>query len=86
MLQLQLFFNKYRVIEDCNHLFFKLYNKENDDKENIYNKKIFQKCVLSFREEIKFKNLNNEIKKKGKNFNEKKKKDNIQEKKKFLLT
>ena len=77
------FFNKYRVIEDCNHLFFKLYNKENDDKETIYNKKTFQKCVLSFREEIKFKNLNNEIKKKGKNFNEKKKKNNFQEKKKI---
>ena len=68
-------FNKYIVIQDCNHLFFNLFNKENDNKEAIYNKKIFQNCAYSFREElIKFKN---EINKQGKNLNENEKKNKI---------
>ena len=78
-------FNKYIVIEDCNHLFFNLYNKENDNKETIYNKKIFQNCAHSFREKIKSQKFNHEIKKSGKNFceNEKKNKIILKENKKF---
>lgn len=68
-------FNKYIVIQDCNYLFFNLFNKENGNKEAIYNKKIFQNCAYSFREElIKFKN---EINKQGKNLNENEKKNKI---------
>jgi hypothetical protein len=65
-------FNKYIIIKDCNHLFFDLYTKNNDNKEDIYNKKIFQKCANSFREEIlKF---NHKIKRKEKNLSENEKK------------
>ena len=77
-------FNKYTIIKDCNHLFFDLYTKNNDNKEDIYNKKIFQKCANSFREEIlKF---NHTIKRKEKNLseNEKKKIIILKENKKFV--
>ena len=77
-------FNKYIIIKDCNHLFFDLYTKNNDNKEDIYNKKIFQKCANSFREEIlKF---NHTIKRKEKNLseNEKKKIIILKENKKFV--
>jgi hypothetical protein len=61
-----------------------MYNKENDNKEAIYNKKIFQKYANSLREEvIKY---NSKIKRKGKNLNEneKKKKFKLKENKKFF--
>jgi hypothetical protein len=63
-----------------------MYNKENDNKEAIYNKKIFQKYANSLREEvIKY---NSKIKRKGKNLNEnekKKKNLNLKKIKNFLL-
>ena len=77
-------FNKYVIIQDCNHLFFDLYKNDNDNKEAIYNKKIFQKCANSFREEIlKF---NHKLKRQGKNLseNEKKKKIILKENQKFV--
>jgi hypothetical protein len=77
-------YNKYIIIQDCNHLFFDLYKKDIDNKEAIYNKKIFQKCANAFREEIlKF---NHKIKRKEKNLseNEKKKIIILKENKKFV--
>ena len=76
-------FNKYIVIKDSNHLFFKMYNKENDDQKTIYNKRVFQNCALSFRDEVKLKKLNHEINNRGKNSNKNEKKKNTQEKKKI---
>jgi len=78
-------FNKYIVIKDCNHLFFNLYSKENDNKENIYNRKIFKKCAHSFREELNKLKNNHEIKKAEKNLSENEKKNKIilKENKKF---
>jgi len=78
-------FNKYIVIKDSNYLFFKMYNKENDDQKTIYYKRVFQNCALSFRDQVKLKKLNHEINNRGKNSNKNEKKKNTQEKKKLLL-
>ena len=58
--------NKYLVIQDCNQLFFKVFNKENEGKEDINIKKIFSKYVKSIREEIKLRRIKANLKRKSK--------------------
>ena len=45
-------YNKYTIIQDTNKLFFNLYNKEYEEKENNHNKKLFTNYVKSIRDEI----------------------------------
>ena len=58
--------NKYLIIQDCNQLFFKIFNKENEGKDEIEIKKIFNKYVKSIREEIKLRRSNAYLKRKSK--------------------
>lgn len=60
------FYNKYIIIEDCNKIYFKLFNKIHDEKEDSYSKKNFINCVNSIREDIKFKRRNSQLKRKSK--------------------
>lgn len=57
--------NKYLIIQDCNQLFFKIFNKENEEKEDIKIKKIFNKYVKSIREEIKLRRSKENLKRKS---------------------
>jgi hypothetical protein len=54
------------IIQDCNQLFFKIFNKENEGKDEIEIKKIFNKYVKSIREEIKLRRSNAYLKRKSK--------------------
>jgi hypothetical protein len=58
--------NKYLIIQDCNQLFFKIYNKDNEGKEELEIKNIFNKYVKSIREEIKLKRSKANLKRKSK--------------------
>ena len=60
------FYNQYILVQDCNKLFFKLFNKECEDKGDIHIKKRFSKYVNSIREEIKLKRKNSVLKRKFK--------------------
>ena len=61
-------YNKYMILQDCNKLFFKMYNKETEDKDKeiIQVKKLFFNYVNSIREEIKLKRLKAQLKRKVK--------------------
>ena len=73
-------YNKYTILNDTNKLFFSIYNKDFDDKEYHYNRKIFTKYVNSIRDEIVLKRNNSELKRVSKLYN-KNKKDIIKENK-----
>jgi hypothetical protein len=58
--------NKYIILQDCNKLFFKIYNKDYYEKEDTNRRKNFINCVKSIREEIHIKRKNCQIKRKAK--------------------
>ena len=58
--------NRYIVIQDCNKLFFRIYCKDFDEKEEIINKKHFTNYVNSIRDEIKIKRSKSQLKRKSK--------------------
>ena len=59
-------YNKYIIIQDCNKIFFKIYNKDFDEKEETNNKKNFINYVNSLREDIKIKRSQSQLKRKPK--------------------
>ena len=62
-------YNKYVVIQDCNKIFFRIYNTNFDEKEEeSSNKKNFINYVNSLREDIKIKRRNSQLKRKSKIF------------------
>jgi hypothetical protein len=60
------FYNNYTILSDTNFLFFNIFNKETDDKDNCYNRKLFANYVNSIREEISKKRRNSELKRTSK--------------------
>jgi len=63
---INLLYNKYIIIKDCNKLFFKIYSKDNIEKEESYIRKKFINYVNSVREEIQLKRQKSELKRKQK--------------------
>ena len=63
---LNFLYNKYIIIQDTNKLFFKIYNKDFDYKEDTYIKKNFTNYVNSIREEIQIKRTKSQLKRKSK--------------------
>ena len=59
--------NKFIILQDCNKLFFKIYNKDYYEKEDSYKRKKFINFVKSIREEIQKKRKNFQLKRKAKN-------------------
>ena len=59
-------YNKYIIIQDCNKIFFKIYNKDFDEKEETNNKKNFINYVNSLREDINIKRSQSHLKRKPK--------------------
>ena len=78
-----LLYNKYIIIQDCNKLFFKNYNKDIYSKEESLSRKKFANYVNSLREEINTKRRQFALKRKiklniNKNNNSNEMKDNIE--------
>ena len=59
-------YNHYTIIQDTNKLFFNIYSREYEEKENNHNKKLFSNYVNSIRDEILLRRRKSKLKRSSK--------------------